>query len=71
MEVIFWIIIIVAIVLFLFALFIYQSVFGHREEIKPSLKYYTNEELGVSKTPYSFISSDVTINGFIYEIENN
>ena len=71
MEVIFWIIIIVAIVLFLFALFIYQSVFGHREEIKPGLKYFTNEELGVRKTPYSFISSDVTINGFIYEIENN
>lgn len=71
METLFLIILIIAILLFSFALFIYQSVFGHREEIKPGLKYYTNEELGVNKSPYSFVSSGVNINGFIYEIENN
>lgn len=69
----FWITLaIIVIILFVISLLIYNSVFGKRVEKVPGLKYYDVSEFpGVNKTPYSFVSKDHKINGFIYELENN
>lgn len=62
----------IVILLFIFTLFIYQGIFGHREEKKAGLKYFSNEEFAnIGKTPYSFISDGCQMNGFIYEKNYN
>ncbi len=66
------ILIVIVILLFIFALFIYQGIFGHREEKKEGLKYFSNEEFdNIGKTIYSFMSKECKINGFVYEKNDN